>query len=245
MKILQKNDEIIQKRIEDYNKKQIKILERQKMQEEELKKKMEEKHYELIQKEKRTEETRIRNEKLKEKNREELIKKINSSQERILKQKELNKREAQERFIELSIKQEDIEENLRMNENLKEYERMKKLAEIEERNRRIEGIKLQKIKIFEERRKMNRTLENEKEYLLTRFNEIMNQKGRQNKSKEELMNQLFNEDIHSSTKYKTMQKNKSSIDVFKSGSKSKNNSGEYNDFEKSDNFFVTNMKKVD
>ena len=31
LKILQKNDEIIQKRIEDYNKKQIKILERQKL----------------------------------------------------------------------------------------------------------------------------------------------------------------------------------------------------------------------
>ena len=73
----------------------------------------------------------------------------------------------------------------------------------------------------------------------------MNQKGRQNKSKEELMNELFNEDIHRSTKYKTIQKNKSSIDVFKSANNSKNNSGEYNDFEKSDNFFVTNMKKAD
>ena len=31
LKILQKNDEIMQKKIEDYNKKQIKILERQKM----------------------------------------------------------------------------------------------------------------------------------------------------------------------------------------------------------------------
>ena len=134
-------------------------------------------------KKKKTEETRMRNEKIKEKNREELIKKINSSQERILKQKELNNREAQERFIELAIRKDDIEENLRMKENLKEFERMKRLAEIEERNRRIERIKMQKLKIYEERRKMNQTLENEKEYLLTRFNELMSQKGKQKKNK--------------------------------------------------------------
>ena len=147
------------------------------------------------------------------------------------------------------MKKEDIEENLRMKENLKEFERLKKLAEIEERNRRIETIKLQKLKIYEERRKMNRTLENEKEYLLTRFNELMSQKGKQNKTKEELMNQLFNEDIHSSTKYRQMNKNKSNIDVFRNpnnNNKSKDNKeneDEYNDFEKKDDFFVTNMKK--
>ena len=199
-------------------------------------------------KKKKAEEARIRNERLQEKNREELIKKINSSQERILKQKELNNREAQERYIELAIKKDDIEENLRMKENLKEFERLKRLAEIEERNRRIEGIKLQKLKIYEERRKMNRTLENEKEYLLTRFNELMSQKGKQRKSKEELMNQLFNEDIYNATKYKTISKNKSSIDISKTTNaknKSAKKSDEYDDFEKNDNFFVTNMKKPD
>ena len=87
---------------------------------------------------------------------------------------------------------------------------------------------------------MNRTLENEKEYLLTRFNELMSQKGRQKKSKEELMNQLFNEDKYSSTKYKTISKNKSSIDVF--NNKNEKKGDEYNDFEKNDNFFVTNLK---
>ena len=50
------------------------------------------------------------------------------------------------------------------------------------------------------------------------------------------MNQLFNEEYKSSTKYKTMSKNKSSIDVFK---------GNNNDLEKNDNFFVTNIKKAD
>ena len=79
-----------------------------------------------------------------------------------------------------------------MKENLKEFERMKRLAEIEERNRRIEGIKLQKLKIYEERRKMNRTLENEKEYLLTRFNELMSQKGKQRKSNPDAYQKFHN-----------------------------------------------------
>jgi len=144
--------------------------------------------------------------------------------------------------VEIMKNKERIKENslslveiLDFEKKQKELE-LKRLAEIEERNRRIERIKMQKLKIYEERRKMNQTLENEKEYLLTRFNELMSQKGKQKKTKEELMNQLFNEEYKSSTKYKTVSKNKSSIDVFK---------GNNNDLEKNDNFFVTNMKKAD
>ena len=155
-----------------------------------------------------------------------------------------NKATKQERFIEQTMRKEDIEENLRMKENLKEFERMKRLAEIEERNQRIEKIKIQKLKIYEERRKLNRTLENEKECLLTRFNELMSNNRKQKKSKEELLNELFNEDVKSSTKYKTMGKNNSSIDAFRTSKDEKNNDG-YNDFEKKDDFFVTNIKKMD
>ena len=66
------------------------------------------------------------------------------------------------------------------------------------------------------------------------------------RSKEELMNKLFNEDNYSNTKYnKTIGKNKSSIDVFRTVDNTKNNNKneEYNDFEKGDDFFVTNLKK--
>ena len=146
---------------------------------------MEERHLELCEKERKCIEARLRNEKLMEKNRQELLKKINSNQERILKQKELNNRESQERFIETSMKKEDIEDNLRMKERAKEYERLKKLSEIEERNRRVENIKNQKMQLYEERRKMNRSLEKDKENLLLKFNEIMSQRG--GKSKEEVM----------------------------------------------------------
>ena len=231
-------------------------MERQKIQEKENRKKMEEKHLALCEKERKCVEARIRNEKLIEKNRQEILNKINSNQEKILKQKELNNRETQERFIESSIKKEDIEDNLRMKERAKEFERLKRMAEIEERNKRIENIKLQKLKLYEERRKMNRSLEKDKENLLIKFNELMSQRGA--KSKEDIMIKLFNEDISNSNKFKIIKNNKSSNNIFKTASNINNNSkslktlndknveenkeNAYNDFQKGDNFFVTNIK---
>ena len=144
-----------------------------------------------------------------------------------------------------------------MKERAKEYERLKKLAEIEERNRRVDSIKNQKLKLYEERRKMNQSLEKDKETLLLRFNEIMSQRGK--KSKEQVMNQLFNEDNSFSNKNKTLHNNKSSINVFKTANNTNNNSKTlqtlnnkiiseekkdddgYNDFQKEE-FFVTNIK---
>ncbi len=96
---------------------------------------------------------------------------------------------------------------------------------------------------------MNRTLDNEKECLLNKFNELMSQKKK--RSKEEILNQLFNEDIYNSTRYKGIGKNKSTTDVFKTTHNGRNKKldelgekeEEYNDFEKQDTFFVTNLKK--
>ena len=182
----------------------------------------------------------MRNEKLIEKNRMELLKKINSNQEKILKQKELNVRESQERYIESSMRKEDIEDNLRMKERAKEFYRLKKLADIEERNKRLENIKLQKMLIYEERRKMNETLVKDKEHLLLRFNELMSHRG--DKSKDDLMKELFKGD-----NTKAMKNNKSSIN-FKSANFSKihkleDEKDDNNDKQKEDNFFVTNMVK--
>ena len=143
-----------------------------------------------------------------------------------------------------------------MKERAKEFERLKKIAEIEERNKRVENIKLQKLKLYEERRKMNQSLEKDKVNLLHKFNEIMSQRG--GKSKEDIMKKLFNEDISNSTNFKTIKNNKSSISVFKTASNTNNNSkslkalndkifeenkdNDYNDFHKGDNLFVTNIK---
>ena len=224
-------------------------MERQKIQEEQNKKKREEKHLELCEKERKCIEARIRKEKLIELSRQELLKKINTNQEKILKQKELNNRESQERLIEASMKKEDIEDNLIMKERAKEFDRLKKLAEIEERNKRVEMIKAQKNLIYEERRKMNDSLEKDKEQLLQRFNELMSQRG--DKNKDELMKQLFSGDIYTSMSPKA---NKSITNTFNSANFSKipkiedkknkeDENNEYNDFEKNNNFFVTNLPK--
>ena len=94
---------------------------------------------------------------------------------------------------------------------------------------------------------MNQTLEKDKEQLLQRFNELMSQRG--NKSKDEIMNQLFNEDISNNTKYRTIANNKSTSN-FKSANfskttkleedKNKDNEG-YDDFQKGEPLFVTNL----
>ena len=213
------------------------------MHEEENKKKMEKKHLELCEKEKRCIETRMRNEKIIEKYRMELINKINSNQEKILKQKERNVRDTQERFIEAAIRKEDIEDNLRMKERAKEFVRMKKMEEMEEKSRRAENVKMQKLKIYEERKKMNRSLEKDKENLLMRFNELMSQRGY--KSKEEVMKKLFDGED-------TLLNNKSTADIRENTNKNNINEEnkedeEYNDFqkeeEKGDNIFVTNLPK--
>ena len=65
------------------------------------------------------------------------------------------------------------------------------------------------------------------------------------------MNQLFNEYIYNSTRYKCIVKNKYTTDVFKTTHNGRNKKldelgekeEEYNDFEKQDTFFVTNLKK--
>ena len=208
---------------------------------------MEQKHLELCEKEKRCIETRMRNEKKIEQNRLELLNKINSNQEKIIKQKEKNVRGIQERFIMASMRQEDIEDNLRMKERSKEFERLRKMEEIEERSKRAENIRIQKMRIFEERRKMNRSLEKDKERLLMKFNELMSQRGE--KSKEEVMKQLF--EGEDGIGYKTLANTKSmnnlgniSVNKMNKTHDKIKEEDEYNDFnQNNDNFFVTNLPK--
>ena len=145
------------------------------------------------------------------------------------------------------MRQEDIEDNLRMKERAKEFERIKKMEEMEEKSKRAENVKIQKLRIYEERRKMNRSLEKDKENLLMKFNELMSQRGV--KSKEEVMKQLF--DGEEGFDYNTNGNIKSMANLRKSNisknSKKENDKikedDEYNDFQKEDNFFVTNLPK--
>ena len=136
-----------------------------------------------------------------------------------------------------------------MKERAKEFVRMKKLEEMEEKSKRAENVKMQKLRIYEERRKMNRSLEKDKENLLMKFNELMSQRGV--KSKEEVMKQLF--DGEEGMEFKTMgnNNNKSMANLdksnmsktFKKENEKIKEEDEYNDFQKEDNFFVTNLPK--
>ena len=72
---------------------------------------------------------------------------------------------------------------------------MQRLEEIEEKNRRIEEMKQQKMEIYEQRRKMNREMQKHKERMLIKFDYLM--KNSKTKSKEEIMRELFDEDSNS------------------------------------------------
>ena len=94
---------------------------------------------------------------------------------------------------------------------------------------------------------MNRSLEKDKENLLMKFNELMSQRGV--KSKEEVMKQLF--EGEEGLEYRNMGNNKSMANLeksnmsktFKKENEKIKEEDEYNDFQKEDNFFVTNLPK--
>ena len=144
LEVIKRNDEIIQKRIEDYNKKQELIKERQKERDYQISKELKEKHYRLLEKEKKCIETRKKNEKNIEENRQKILDKINSNEDKIKLQKEYNNKISMERYIEEIMRKEDIETNIREKERAQEFLRVKKLIEIEQKKKRID--KLKKIK---------------------------------------------------------------------------------------------------
>jgi centrosomal protein CEP76 len=176
----------------------------------------------------------LKNEQKLEKYRREILSRINRMDGKIDQQKAANKREIYERMIEDAIKQDDIEDNIRKKENQDTFKRMKKLTEMEEKDKTIASIQQQKLKIFEERKKMNKELEKNKEELINRFNAIMKKKG--NKTKEEIFQMLFNESPETiESKYlSTNAKNKSKF----TEEDKRNESSK----QKEDNVFLTNVR---
>jgi len=75
-------------------------------------------------------------------------------------------------------------------EKKKESEREKKLEAITQRMKRIEEMKLQKIKIAEEKRKLQVEMRHKKEEMMAKFEKLM-KKGK-NVSKDEFYKQIFN-----------------------------------------------------
>lgn len=208
LEVIKRNDEILQKKYDDYNKKQQEILERQKEKEKENKKLLIQKKFEQMQKERKCILARKRNEMIIERNREVWLNRINSSVKRIEKNRETQNRESLERFVENTMKKEDIEDNIKIKENIMGYQRDKKLQEIKIRDDKIKFIQKEKEKIYEQRRKMANSLARSKETLLKKFNKIM-EKRDENTTKEEVFKELFGEGYLKTSEANPVKRNKS------------------------------------
>ena len=115
-------------------------------------------------------------------------------EERLKMQKDVENKEHTQKLIKSAIKQEEIEDNLRKIAMEKERNRLKILYEMKEKDKLVNLVKTQKMKILEERKKLNKAFEEKRESLIKRFNLIMSK--RDNKSKGEIINALFNNSNH-------------------------------------------------
>ena len=105
-------------------------------------------------------------------------------------QREQAKNIMKERLIHSAIKREEVEENIKRKEDLLKRNRLKLMYEIEEKNKKINIAKSQKLKIWEEQKKISRNFEEKREKMMDKFMEIMGK--RRNKSKEQIISELLN-----------------------------------------------------
>lgn len=128
-------------------------------------------------------------------------------EEKLNKQKDLEKKEFHQRLIQSAIKREEIEDNLRKKERILQKNRLKILNEIEEKDKKINILKLQKKKIWDKQQKMNKNYEKNREKLFQKFNSLMLQRNK--KSKEEIIEELLdgknkNESLRYKNKYSNL-----------------------------------------
>lgn len=174
-----------------FQKKQHQLTERQREREIVIEREMREKRIQLIDRERRYDEARKRNETMIEDNRNKILEKINSVERKIQKQRDKNSCTSLEKFIECSIRKENIEDNIQQREHAMEYQRIKRITELEEKNKRVEELRIQKLKITEEKKKMNIELQRSKESMLKKFEAL--RKSKRIKDKNELFSELFDE----------------------------------------------------
>ena len=91
-----------------------------------------------------------------------------------------------ERLIHTAIKREEVQFNLKKKEELFKRNRLKLIYEISEKDKKITLAKSQKLKVWEEQRKISKNFEENREKLISKFKEIMNK--RRKKSKEQKKN---------------------------------------------------------
>ena len=165
----------------------------------------------------------------------------NQKSELIKKQLDLQQQQAKtlmkERLIQTAIKREEVEENLKRKEALLKRNRLKLIYEINEKDKKINLAKSQRLRIWNEQKKLSRNFEENRERLLFKFREIMGK--RRKKSKEQVISELLN---NRTGEFKTLsdnrlnksQINQRNIKIIKENRNKNNNN-------KNDNVFITHL----
>ncbi len=165
----------------------------------------------------------------------------NQKSELIKKQLDLQQQQAKtlmkERLIQTAIKREEVEENLKRKEALLKRNRLKLIYEINEKDKKINLAKSQRLRIWNEQKKLSRNFEENRERLLFKFREIMGK--RRKKSKEQVISELLN---NRTGECKTLsdnwlnksQINQRNIKIIKENRNKNNNN-------KDDNVFITHL----
>ena len=165
----------------------------------------------------------------------------NQKSELIKKQLDLQQQQAKtlmkERLIQTAIKREEVEENLKRKEALLKRNRLKLIYEINEKDKKINLAKSQRLRIWNEQKKLSRNFEENRERLLFKFREIMGK--RRKKSKEQVISELLNNRTGecktlSDNRLNKSQINKRNIKIIKENRNKNNNN-------KDDNVFITHL----
>ena len=152
------------------------------------------------------------------------MKKIRLIEEKLNLQKELDSKLSRRRSIQSAIKREEIEDNLKRKERILEINRLRLLSEIEEKDKRINLFKTQKLKVWEEQKKLNKNFEENRRKLHEKFNKIMAKKNK--KPKEVLIQEIFEDN----PEYRIGRRNNLNVLATNKSSNFPNNNKIKNDF---------------
>ena len=122
----------------------------------------------------------------------EIIEKINENDKRIQKQKEENQKEINNKLLEKAMKDEDVSDSLEMFELQMEFQKKKKIKEMKEREKKLEELQNDKIRINLLKKKLNDELQNRKIILKKKVDHILSN-GTFYK-KEDIYKKVFNKD---------------------------------------------------
>ena len=151
-------------------------------------------------------------------------------------QREQAKSLMRERLIQSAIKREEVEYNLKRKEDLLKRNRLRLIYEITEKDKKINLAKSQRLRIWEEQKKLSRNFEENRERLISRFKEIMGK--RRKKPKEQVISELLN---NKSCDFRTISANRinKEQDIERNTKINMENKNRNND--KGEKIFLTNL----